>query len=240
MGLDVTLAVIVLLAGIRGWLKGFVRQAIGIGALIGCVYLADPVRDQARPYVQSYFPSIRPELFEKMLWWTSAVACYVIAAGLALWIVKAYRRKPYGDPEPNRGDQGGGFAMGLFKGLIVAAFLTAGLAKHESTITRFTGGTWVEEQIKSSQALAWSTQYHPAERLWNAPPVQAFVARIRSRGLWVDEPKSAEAPPPLQTASSRPRTLIVPPPPAPLDPSSPDFLRDVDEAMRKEGIRNSR
>jgi uncharacterized membrane protein required for colicin V production len=239
MGLDVTLAVFVLLAGIRGWLKGFVRQGIGIAALIGCVYLADPVRDETRPYVQSYFPSIRPELFEKMLWWTSAVACYVLMAGIALWIVKAYRRKPYGEPEPNRGDQGGGFAMGLFKGLIIASFLTAALTKYDSTISKVTGGTWVEEQIKSSQALAWSAEYKPAERLWNAPPVQAFVARVRSRGLWNEPTKSAEAPP-IQTASSPPRTLIVPPPPAPLDPASPDFLREVDESMRKEGIRNSR
>src|SRR3954447_21456464 len=43
MGLDLALAVIVLLSAVRGWLKGFVLQAIRLSGIVACVYAADPV-----------------------------------------------------------------------------------------------------------------------------------------------------------------------------------------------------
>jgi hypothetical protein len=240
MGLDIALGILVLLAGLRGWLKGFVRQAIGLGALVGCVYLADPVRDQARPYVRSYFPSIQPDHFDKLLWWVCAVVCYVASSGLAIWVVKLAKRKAYGDPEPNRGDQGAGFLLGAVKGLVVASFLAAGIVKYEPMYTRFAGGTWVEEQVEASQGLGWAQQYRPAERLWHSQPVQAFIAHIRSQGTWESSPHSSADPPPIRTADSRPRTLDLPPPP-PLDPRSPTFLNDVDQRLgSQETTRKSR
>src|SRR4051812_36217421 len=108
MGLDITLGVLVFLSAVRGWFKGFLRQAIPIGALIGCVYLADPVRDLARPHARSYFPSIGHEVLDRLLWWTAAVLSYVLTSGIALTILKSMRRRTYGDPEPNRTDQGAG------------------------------------------------------------------------------------------------------------------------------------
>ena len=51
MGLDVALGIVILIAAIRGWLQGFVYQAVRLGGMIACVYLAAPVRDQAKPYI---------------------------------------------------------------------------------------------------------------------------------------------------------------------------------------------
>ena len=56
MGLDLTLGVIILIAAFRGWFQGFVSQAVRIAGLVACVYLAEPVRDYAKPYVLPYLP----------------------------------------------------------------------------------------------------------------------------------------------------------------------------------------
>ena len=100
MGLDLVLGGLVLVTAIRGWLKGFVLQAVRLAGLVACVYLADPVRDQFRPYVLSYLPKIRPDLVDRLLWWSSAVASYVVLVGLATLTVTLYRRQPIGLAEP--------------------------------------------------------------------------------------------------------------------------------------------
>ena len=68
MALDIAAGVIVLLAAIRGYRRGFITQAIGLAALVGCVYAADPMRDFALPYAQAKFPTIQAPLFAKLLW----------------------------------------------------------------------------------------------------------------------------------------------------------------------------
>ncbi|HEX8200072.1 MAG TPA: CvpA family protein, partial [Isosphaeraceae bacterium] len=108
MGLDVALGVLVLLAAVRGWFRGFLLQAIRLGGLVACVYLADPVRDLARPMAREHLATISPELLDKLLWWAAAVASYVVMTGVATWLVRAYRRHPYGESDPHRGDQSAG------------------------------------------------------------------------------------------------------------------------------------
>ncbi len=116
MGLDIVLALIILGAGVRGWFRGFVLQAIRLGGLIGAVYSAAPLRDAARPYVNSYLPTIRPELLDRLLWWLAAILCYVVTVGLASLAVKMARRRPFGEVEQNRTDQFAGFLLGGIKG----------------------------------------------------------------------------------------------------------------------------
>src|SRR5580693_4907440 len=112
MGLDIALGIMVLLAAIRGWFRGFVLQSIRLGGLVGCVYAAAPVRDLVRPYVAEYLKSVKPELLDRLLWWSAAVIGYVLAVGLASLAVKMYRRRPFGEVEPNRTDQSAGFLLG--------------------------------------------------------------------------------------------------------------------------------
>src|SRR4051794_39139869 len=88
MGLDLALGAIVLLSAIRGWLKGFLLQAIRLSGLIACVYVADPVRNVTKPYVLPHLPSVRPELVDRLLWWSAAAVSYVVLVGLASVIVK--------------------------------------------------------------------------------------------------------------------------------------------------------
>src|SRR5262249_50368300 len=108
----------------------------------------------------------------------------------------------------NRGDQGAGFLLGALKGAVVAAFLAAALLRHADTYIK--AGGYVEEQVKASNALAWSQQFRPAEKIWNSPPVQAFVTRIRARGLWAgDLERTPPAPP------NEPRRPRCGPPPGP-------------------------
>jgi uncharacterized membrane protein required for colicin V production len=249
MGLDLALGAFVLIWAVRGWFRGFVLQAITLGALVGSVYLADPVRNMMRPYAFELFPAIGRPILDRLLWWASAVGAFVVVSGLGSWVVKLKRRKPYGEVEPNRTDQGAGFLLGAAKGTIVAAFLLSGIARYAPNHVK-PGGA-IEGQTKSSQALSWALEYRPAERIWESQPVQSFVAQVRRRGFWEDDEPAAvlptpadsataKAPPPeaeapaegdgVRTASRAP-SLRVPPPRRKLDPDSPTYLRDLDEAI---------
>src|SRR5579871_7036479 len=119
MGLDILLALFILAAAVRGWFRGFVIQAIRLAGLVGSVYAAAPIRDAARPYVGPYLPTMRPELLDRLLWWTGGIACYVVTVGLASLAVKMARRRPFGETEPSRTDQFAGFLLGGIKGTIL-------------------------------------------------------------------------------------------------------------------------
>src|SRR6516162_5493091 len=128
MGLDVALGVVILIAAIRGWLQGFIYQFIRIGGLIACVYLAAPVRDQVKPHVRGYLPSIPPDLADRLLWWVSASATYIVLVGALTLVLKMTRRPeiPGMIPQRSRNDQFAGFLLGIAKGGLIAAFLVAG------------------------------------------------------------------------------------------------------------------
>lgn len=268
MGLDLVLGAFILIWAIRGWFRGFVVQAIGLAALIGCVYLADPVRDALRPYARELLPAIQPPVLDRLLWWASAVGSYVVTSGLAMMIVRLRRRRPYGELiEPNRSDQGAGFLLGAGKGAVACVFLTAAIVQFAPHYVK-PGGV-VEKQTKASRALAWTARYHPAERIWESAPVQSFVEHVRRRGFWEDgdtppsdlaeaedsetsstapvvaEPKEPEPESdrpsrrkPVQTANRTPPLAI--PRFNPINPESATFLEDVDRAMNQLGLRPSR
>jgi uncharacterized membrane protein required for colicin V production len=211
MGLDLALGVMILLGAIRGWLKGFVLQAIRLAGVVACVYAADPVRDQVKPYVLPHLPSIRPELVDRLIWWSAAVVSYVVLVGLATLIYKLSRRQAFGIAEPRRTDQYAGFALGALKGLIVAVFLAAGLERF--AVERVKGIAWAEEQVQSSKVLKWSAHYQPVARIWASPPVKHFVNHVQRMGLKNPEPAAETTElKPLQAAGAgaRPPRLVVP------------------------------
>lgn len=210
MGLDLALGGLVLVTAIRGWLKGFVLQAVRLAGLVACVYLADPVRDQARPYVLAYLPKIRPDLVDRLLWWSSAVISYVVLVGLATLAVTLHRRQPIGLTEPNRNDQFAGFLLGGAKGVLIALLLVASLQKNASE--RIKALPWADEQARTSRVLRWNERYQPAARIWAAPPVRHFVSRVRQRGLTspADAPPISAEPKPVRTAAGRPPRLSIP------------------------------
>ena len=237
MGLDIALGVMILLGAIRGWFRGFVLQAIQLGGLVGCVYAAGPIRDLAGPHVAPYLKTIDPSLLGRMLWWSSAAVSYIAMVGLGSLAVKLYRRRPYGEPEPNHADQFAGFLLAAAKGALVAAFLVGAIDRHVLTYGQQV--PWVAEQLRASRALAWHDQYRPADRVWSAPPVQMFVAHVRQMG--VDDPrlareaKSPEAESaPVQTAASRPPRLDL--------PTAPDARRQRPGLRRevRRGLQESR
>ena len=209
MGLDLALGVLVLLAAIRGWLKGFILQAIRLAGVVACVYAADPVRDLAKPYVLPHLPSIRPELVDRLLWWSAAAVSYVVLVGIATSIYRLSRRQAFGLAEPRRNDQYAGFALGALKGLVVAIFLVAGLEQH--AIPRVKGIAWAEEQVNTSKVIKWNGQFQPVTRIWASPPVKHFVDHVQRMGL--KTPDATSASPilkPLQAASGRPPRLRLP------------------------------
>ena len=181
MGLDIALGIMVALGAIRGWFRGFVLQAIRLGGIVGAVYLAAPIREVARPYVAPYLATIRPDLLDRMLWWASAITCYLVTVGLASTVVHMQRRRPYGDPDMSRADQMAGFLLAGAKSAVVVAFLVASLDKY--AVTWAQSVPWAGEQARESMALAWERQYRPADRIWTAPPVQQFVAYVRQMGM---------------------------------------------------------
>jgi len=219
---------------IRGWLRGFLLQAIRLAGLVLCVYAADPVRDQIKPRVLGHLPSIRPELMDRILWWLSAVAAYVILVGLATLAVKLYRRQPYGGlEEPNRGDQFAGSMLGVAKALVVAAFLVAGVEKY--ALAHIKQIPWALEQVETSRSMAWNNRYQPVPRIWSAPPVQHFVKHVQRMGLNRPDEAPQEPTPPVRTASRTPQLQLSAPGHVSLDGSNLDpEVVDAVEAIQKE------
>ncbi len=239
MGLDLALGCLVLLNAVRGWLRGFLLQATQIGGLVACVYVADPLRDLVKPEAVKYLPSIAPGLMDRLLWWSSAVVAYIVMVGMASLVIKMHRRHPFGEWEPDRTDQFGGFLLGTAKGLLVAAFLASGLERY--ALGAIQGVDWVETQAETSNVLRWNTEYRPVPRLWAMPAVRHYVAHVRRMGLndrsgQSAAPKSQSEPEPaamaetdpVQTASRPPR-LSVPP----HDQDIPDVSRASRELDRK-------
>jgi hypothetical protein len=239
MGLDLTLGGLVLIMGIRGWLKGFVLQAIRLGGLVACVYLADPVRDLAKPRVIGHLASIHPQLVDRLLWWCSAVVSYVVLVGLASLIVKLSRRKPLGEPEPYRNDQFGGFLLGLGKGVVLAALAAAAIEKYG--LDRVRAIPWADEQARTSLALRWTEKYQPVPKVWATSPVQHFVGRIQRMGIKGPADQASE-PAPVARADQLPKLALPPADRAGLestDFSDPELVKAVEtlkEQVEKLGV----
>lgn len=262
MGLDIALGVFILLWAVRGWFKGFLTQAVGLGALVGSVFVATPLRDLARPHVSEWLPSLHPDVLDRLLWWSSALVGLVLLAGSGSWILRLATRRPPTSlpitPQPNRADQGAGFLLGAAKGFVVCSFLAAAIVQYAPGYAD-AGGGLVEEQTKTSKALLWAAQYKPAEQIWNSQPVQMIVAEVSQNGLWGEPSGSSAEPAGLQATEAKPpqngrarssvtddalRTAARPPRLSVprLDPTSPTFRDDVDREMRRHGLdpRNAR
>ncbi len=208
MGLDLAMGGLILFSAIRGWLRGFVVQAIRLVGLVAAVYAAAPVRDQIRPYIASQFPTIKAEILDRLLWWGLAIAGYFAIIGAASLVVAISRRKTFGGEESSRGDQFAGFGLGILKGLIVASFLVAGLQKYaEPQLAKI---AWAEQQKSESYAWKWNDEYHPAARIWATPPVQHFVGQIHKMGL-IGAPAPHPLPPPKPSLTPGRKKPFKPP-----------------------------
>src|SRR4051794_5163117 len=102
MGLDLALGGLVLLVALRGWFKGFVVQAIRLGALVAAAYAAVPAREYAKPYVAEYLPTIRADISGRLMWWVAAIVCYFVFAGVASLAAGVARKNTFGLVEKNR------------------------------------------------------------------------------------------------------------------------------------------
>jgi uncharacterized membrane protein required for colicin V production len=202
MGLDVALGVVILMAAIRGWLQGFLYQILRIGGLIACVYVAVPVRDQVKPHILPYLPTIQPDLIDRLLWWVSAGLSYVVIVGVSTLLLKITRRPeiPGLPPQRNRNDQFAGFLLGIAKGALIGVFLVAGLRTY--ALKRIESIPWAETQAKTSLVIQWDDQYHPATRIWSSLPVRHFVNHIQRMGL--QDPADQPAPGEQNQAGDRP------------------------------------
>ena len=236
MGLDLAMGGLVLIAAVRGWMKGFLVQAIRLGGLVAAVYAASPVREQAKPYVVEYLPTIQPLLLDRLLWWSAAGVSYFVIVGVASLAVAVARRPKYGIEEPNRGDQFAGFGLGVVKGLIVTSFLVAGLTRYANWT--FEKISWAERQTKESYAWEWNRKYRPAAKIWAAPPVREFVSHVQKMGLLVPEGSKSDdskgEAPPVQTASRAPTLdLFSGEVPAGSESDANRLLEDVNRHLRE-------
>src|SRR5262249_13880031 len=126
MGLDLILGVVILVAAYRGWSQGFISQVVRITSFVACVYIADRVRNLARPYATPYLVNVPADLVDPVLWWVSAVVTFVVLVGVASLIVKMTRRPMIpGIPDSDRNDRFAGLMLGALKGLVVAAVIAA-------------------------------------------------------------------------------------------------------------------
>jgi hypothetical protein len=246
MGLDITLGCLLLLGGIRGWIKGFLLQAIHLGALIGAIFLADPVSDLARPYLAPHLPSLQPAIIDRVLWWAAAVLSYIVVSGVPTSLVRLVRSRPAAELDPRWGDNGMGFLLGVAKALITVSFLTWGLESF--AVPRYANDSgWVGKQLNTSRGLELARRHQPGRQIWTSEPVQMVVNRVKTRGLGaVDGVKSTvpslgpqvptlpggEGPSlePLVPASARAKPPTVPAqvPAVELDPE----LREIERMLR--------
>jgi uncharacterized membrane protein required for colicin V production len=261
MGLDLALGVVILISAFRGWFKGFIRQAVHLGGLIACVYLADRVRDYAKPRILPYLPTVPPDLVDPVLWWVSAVLTYVVLVGVVILVIKMTRRPEIpGLPESSRNDQFAGFLLGLVKGMLIAVFLTWGIQAgiQQFPLSRIQSLSWADDQAKNSRALKWNETYQPAAKIWNSQPVTHFRNHIQRMGC---QRTAKPSPPadgdgseatdgtPVQTASlSTDRELGRPDPPQSQSGSGDDsgssgrvkyHLLDPDLAKAAEELKNA-
>ncbi len=182
MGLDLALGVIILIAAFRGWFQGFVSQAVRLSSLVVSVYLAAHVRDYAKPYVTPYLSSIQPDLVERLLWWVSAVATFLVLVGVAMLVIKMTKRPEIpGISQRGRNDQFAGFLLGALKGLLVAVFVAAGIQNY--AMDQVKNVSWASDQVKASWALKWNEAYTPARKIWASRPVRHFVDYIHRMGI---------------------------------------------------------
>jgi uncharacterized membrane protein required for colicin V production len=182
MGLDLALGVVILIAAFRGWFQGFVSQAVRLSSLVLSVYLAAHVRDYAKPYVAPHLTSIQPDLVDRLLWWVSAVATFLVLVGVAMLVIKMTRRPEIpGIPQSGRNDQFAGFFLGALKGLLAVVFVVAGIQNY--AMDQVKNVSWAEEQAKTSWALKWNEKYLPARKIWASRPVRHFVDHIHRMGL---------------------------------------------------------
>jgi uncharacterized membrane protein required for colicin V production len=182
MGLDLALGIMILLGAFRGWFKGFVSQSVRLAGFVACFYLADPVREEARPYVLARMPAIDPGLMDRILWWVAAVISYVVLVGMATLAIKLTRSpEPPGAPKSKREDKIGGMVLGTAKAFFFAALIGAGVQRYAAELVG--NAPWAERQLTGSYALRWTETYQPIPRIWSTPPVRAFVEHIQRNGL---------------------------------------------------------
>lgn len=183
MGLDVALGIVILIAAIRGWIQGFTHQFIRLGGLIASFYLAAPVRDEVKPHIRAYLAAIPADWVDRILWWLAVSVNDIVIVGVCTLAVKMTRRPevPGLPPERSRNDQFAGFLLGIAKGALVAAFLVAGLLRFGPE--QVESLPWAQEQVKTSQAIAWNEQYQPASRIWKSAPVRHLADHIYRHGL---------------------------------------------------------
>ncbi len=191
MGLDIALGVIALLWALRGWLKGFVDQAVQLGGIVASVYVAGPLRDALMPRLSPKLPSVDPMVLEKLVWWSSAAISFVVIVGLASTILKLSRRRPAGlEPEPSYSDQSAGLLLGLVKAAVAFSFALAAVDQYALGFLK--GAEWSDKYVATSYALTWARDAKPAERIWKCQPVRLFVAEIKKSGVEMKPTKSSE------------------------------------------------
>lgn len=244
MGLDVALGVIVLIAAIRGWLRGFVSQAVRMAGFVACFYLADPVRDQARPHVLARLPKVDPALMDRILWWSSAAISYVVLVGVVTLLINLTRRPDAsGKVETRRDNQFAGFLLGAAKGALAAVFLVAGVQKYaDALVGRF---DWASRAMADSKAMEWSRRWEPAPKIWESPPVRRFVEHIQHNGLGAPtDPRPAD---PAQVDEPEDQVATAPAPETPrptprleVPDFDPEVLADLQRFKAERDARRSR
>jgi uncharacterized membrane protein required for colicin V production len=209
MGLDLVFGAIILVAAFRGWFQGFVSQTVRLGSLVACVYLGDRVRDYAKPYVAPYLASIQSDIIDRLLWWVSAVATYLVLVAVGMLIVKMTRRPEIpGISQKGMNDHFAGFMLGATKGVLIAALMAHGIKNYGMDQVKTV--SWADEQANTSWALRWSETYQPVPKIWSSRLVRHFVKHIVRMGITKPEDLSpseedtdASGEPPVRTANSR-------------------------------------
>ena len=185
MGLDLVLGLIILIAALRGWFKGFTNQAVRIAGFIACFYLADPVREQARPYVLAKLPTHRSRIAgpDPLVDLRGRLVHRPGGIQHPGHPVDAHCPGP-GVPRSRRDDRFAGSSSARPRDCF--SWLSWPRAFRNTAIDLAHNFPWTERQTEGSYALQWTDRYQPVPRIWSCPagpPVRRAHPAQRSEAI---------------------------------------------------------
>ena len=189
---DLVVLGVLALSALLAFLRGFVREVLGIGAWVGAVLVAIWALPYARPRVREWLGA--PDLVDPVAFGVVFLVVLLILLLLSSWIGALVRRSVLGSL-----DRTLGLVFGLVRGaaLVVIAYIAAGMVipvdrwpdpvlRARSLPLTFEGANWAVSQLPA--------EYRP--RLYPPPPgrqaTAAALLHTSPQGRAIDKPPLRE------------------------------------------------
>lgn len=179
MYFDIGFGVLLLVAGFRGYRRGFANQTIQIAALGAGILFADDIARSLLPKLNSQFPaSIAEPLRLPLLYILSLLIIWLCISTIGAIYLAWYRNRVFGENIPSAGDRLFGLGLGLVKGCVgVAALVYAVNLIPKDFVDRFQP---VRQQYDSSRGISIANENRIIDRALEFPEFHIFRERMET------------------------------------------------------------